>query len=105
MVDEGGDDFVERRLDLGDRFHGREAGTEDVGAADGTGGVLAALVIALMEVTEFLAAKSGRAAEDAIFFEMVAGTKGHRASEKRAKRVAFRNSLFALCSAKRPNGN
>ena len=81
MGDEGGDDLVERRLDLGDRFHRREAGTEDVGAADGTGGVLAALVIALMEVTEFLAAKCGRAAEDAIFFEMVAGTKGHKASK------------------------
>jgi hypothetical protein len=79
---ESGEDLVERRLDLGDRFHRREAGTEDVGAADGSGGVLTALVIAVMEVTEFLAAQSGRATEDAIFFEMVASTKGHRVSEK-----------------------
>jgi hypothetical protein len=44
-----------------------------------------------VEVTEALVAKSGRAAEDAIFKEMVASTVRHKASEKRAKLVAISN--------------
>ena len=73
------ENFAERHLDIGARFHGREAGAKDVGAANHAGGVLGALVIALMEVTELFSAKCGRAAGDAIFFQMVAGTVGHRA--------------------------
>jgi hypothetical protein len=81
MGDDCGDDLVERRLDIFERFHGREAGAEDVGAADDAGGVLGAFVIALMEVTELFSAKCGRAAKDAIFFQMVTGTAGHKTSK------------------------
>jgi hypothetical protein len=52
-----------------------------VGAADDSGGILAAFVIALVVVTEFLAAKGRGAARDAIYFAMVASTKEHRASK------------------------
>ena len=81
MGGECGDDLVERRLDIGERFHGREAGAEDIGAADDSGGILAAFVIALMEVTELFSAKCGRTAKDAIFFQMVTGTVGHKTSK------------------------
>ena len=81
MGDECGDDLVECRLDIGERFHGREAGAKDVGAADDAGGVLGAFVIALVEVTELFSAKCGRAAKDAIFFQMVTGTVGHKTSK------------------------
>ena len=59
MVGEGGEYLVERNLNVGERFHAWEPGAEDVGAADDSGGVMAAFVIALMEVTELLAAKCG----------------------------------------------
>ena len=81
MGGEGSPDFGERRLNLGERFHGREAGAEDVGAADDAGGVLGALVIALVELTELFSAKCGRTAKDAIFFQMVTGTVGHKTSK------------------------
>jgi len=81
MGGEGTENFAERQLDIGERFHGREAGAEDIGAADDSGGILAAFVIALMEVTELFSAKCGRAAKDAIFFQMVTGTVGHRTSK------------------------
>jgi len=81
MGGEGTENFAERPLDIGERFHGREAGAKDVGAADDAGGVLGALVIALVEVTEVLGAKCGRAAKDAIFFQMVTGMVGHKTSK------------------------
>jgi hypothetical protein len=81
MGGEGSPDFGERDLHVGKRVHARESGTEDVGAADYASGVLAALVIALMEVTELFSAKCGRAAKDAIFFQMVTGTVGHKTSK------------------------
>ena len=75
MVDEGGDDLVERGLDVGNRFHAREARAEDVGAANDGGGILATFVIAVVVVTEFLATKGGRAARDAIMLEIGARRK------------------------------
>ena len=54
---------------------------EGFGAAADAGELLQALVIALVEVTEVLAAKCGRAAKDAIFFQMVTGTVGHKTSK------------------------
>ena len=48
-----------RRLYVGERFHAREAGAEDVSAADGTGGILEALLIAVVEVTEFFVFEGG----------------------------------------------
>jgi hypothetical protein len=42
------------------------------------GDLLLPLVTALVEVTEYLAAKSGRIAVDTIFLEMVAGGIGHK---------------------------
>ena len=81
MGGECGDDLVERRLDIGERFHGREAGAKDVGAADHAAGVLGSFVIALMEVTELFSAKCGRAAEDAIYLPMVTGTVRHQTSK------------------------
>ena len=73
--------FVERSLDIVEGFHGREAGAGDVGAAHNACGVLAAFVIALMEVTELFTAKCGRATKNAILLEMVAGTKRHTSSK------------------------
>ena len=81
MGGESTENFAERQLDIVERLHGREAGAKDVGAADDSGGILAAFVIALMEVTELFSAKCGRAAKDAIFFQMVTGTVGHRTSK------------------------
>jgi hypothetical protein len=81
MGGEGTENFAERQLDIGERFHGREAGAKDVGAADDAGGVLGTFVIALMEVAELFSAKRGRSAKDAIFFQMVTGTKGHKTSK------------------------
>ena len=81
MGGECGDDLVERRLDIGERFHTGEARAKDIGTTDNAGGVLAAFVIALVEVTEFLAAQGGRATRDAIFFEMVTSAKGHGTSK------------------------
>ena len=81
MGGEGSPDFGERDLHVGKRVHAREAGAKDVGAADHTGGILGAFVIALMEVTELFSAKCGRAAKDAIFFQMVTGTVGHKTSK------------------------
>jgi hypothetical protein len=43
---EGIPDFGERRLDIGKSFHGREVGAENIGAADNSGGILAAFMIA-----------------------------------------------------------
>ena len=59
VVEDGVHDLVERRLDVGERFHAREAGAEDVSAADGTGGILEALLIAVVEVTEFFVFEGG----------------------------------------------
>ena len=56
-------------------------GPENVGATDDTGSVLATFVVALVEVTELLAAQGGGAAGDAILLEMVASTEGHKASK------------------------
>jgi hypothetical protein len=81
MGGEGSPDFGERDLHVGKRVHARESGAEDIGAADDAGGVLGAFVIALMEVTELFSAKCGRAAKDAIFFQMVTGTVGHKTSK------------------------
>jgi len=72
---EGAENFAERQLDIGERFHRREAGAEDIGAADDSGGILAAFVIALMEETELFSAKCGGAAKDAIYLPMVTATK------------------------------
>ena len=81
MGGEGTENFAERQLDIGERFHGREAGAEDIGAADDAGGVLAAFVVALVVVTELLAAKGGGAAGDAISLEIITGTVGHKSSK------------------------
>ena len=51
------------------------------GAADDSGGILVAFVIALVVVTELLAAKGWGAARDAISFEMVTGRVGHKTSK------------------------
>ena len=59
LVKDGIHDVVERRLYVGERFHAREAGAEDVSAADGTGGILEALLIAVVEVTEFFVFEGG----------------------------------------------
>ena len=72
---EGVNDLGERELYVVERFHARESGAKDVGAADHASGELAAFVIALVEVTEFLATKCGRAAKNAIFLKMVTDTK------------------------------
>ena len=80
MTGEGGEDLVERPLDIAKRFH-RRAGAEDVGAADDAGGVLAAFMIALVVVTEFLAAKCGRTAKHAVIFAMAASAVGHKTSK------------------------
>ena len=92
MGGEGVQDFAERQLDIVDGFHAWESGTEDVGAADDAGRILAAFVIAVVEITELLATKGGGAAGDAIFFEMVAGTV-HDASGNRA--VSFQASAIS----------
>ena len=70
-----------RRARPGYRAKFREAEVEGLGAAADAGELLQALVIALVEVTEVLAAKCGRAAKDAIFFQMVTGTVGHKTSK------------------------
>ena len=81
MGGEGTENFAERQLDIGERFHGRKAGAEDIGATDDSGGILAAFVIALVVVTELLAAKGGAAAGDAIYLPMVTSTKRHTSSK------------------------
>jgi hypothetical protein len=81
MGGEGSPDFGERDLHVGKRVHARESGAKDVGAADHAGGILGAFVIALVEVTELLAAKCGRAAKDAILLEMVASRVRHKTSK------------------------
>jgi hypothetical protein len=78
---EGFENLVQGHLHVGKRFHAREAGAKDVGAADDAGGVLGAFVIALMEVTEFFSAKCGRAAKNAICLEMVTGRYRHKTSK------------------------
>jgi len=69
--------FAERGLDVDEGFHRREAGAEDVRTADGAGCVLATFAIALVVVTEFLAAQGGRAAEGAVRLGEVANAEGH----------------------------
>ena len=76
---EGIDYLKERGLDIVQSSERRKV--EGLGAAADAGELLQALVIALVEVTEALAAKSGGAAKDAIFFQMVTGTVGHRTSK------------------------
>jgi hypothetical protein len=76
----GGDgvqDFGERRLNVGEGLHAGESGAEDVGATDDAGGEFAALATAVVVEAESLAAKGGRAARDAICFEMIASAEGH----------------------------
>lgn len=76
MVHDGVEDFGEGSLNVEEGLHARKARAEDVGSADDAAGELAALLIAMVEVTESLAAKGGRAARDSIFFEMVADAYG-----------------------------
>jgi hypothetical protein len=51
---------------------------EGFGATTDMGDLLLPLVIALVEVAEFLASKGGRAAKDAIGLAMAAGGIGHK---------------------------
>jgi hypothetical protein len=74
----GVEDFEERNLYVSQGFKGREMQEEGFGATTDTGDLLLPLVIALVEVTEFLAAKGGRAAKDAIGLAMAAGGTGHK---------------------------
>jgi|SRR5271166_2015154 len=76
---EGIDYLKERGLDIVQSSEGRKV--EGFSAAADAGELLQALVIALVEVTELLCAKCGRAAKDAIVFQMVTGTVGHKTSK------------------------
>jgi hypothetical protein len=80
MSGQGVQHFCQRQLDILEAFHAWEARTEDVSAAEDSGGILAAFVSVEVEITELLAVKGRGAAGDAIFFEMVTGTVGHMAS-------------------------
>jgi hypothetical protein len=70
-------DFAQGQLDVLQGIHAWEAGAEYVSAAEESGGILAASMIAEVVVTELFASKGRGAAGDAIFFEMVAGTERH----------------------------
>ena len=91
--DDGVHDPVERCLDIGEGFHWWEPGAENISAANDSGSILAAFVIALVEVTELFAAKGGGAAGDAILLEMAAEGNGHRASQAIA--VSFQLSAVS----------
>jgi len=80
VVGEGVDDLDQCGLHIKDSFQGWEMQAEGFSAAADAGDLLLALVIALVEITEFLAAKGGRAANDAVGFAMAAGGTGHKAS-------------------------
>jgi hypothetical protein len=77
VVKDGVHDFGERHLDVGERFHARKAGAEDVGAAEDSGDVLAALLIAVVEVAKALAVKGRRTAGGAVRLGEVADAAGH----------------------------
>jgi hypothetical protein len=91
FVDEGVHDLVERHLAIGERFHAGQAGTEDVSAADGAADRLAAFLVAVVEVTEFLAAQGGRAAGDTVRLGVVADTDGHGSLQKSNQQLAISN--------------
>jgi hypothetical protein len=82
VASEGVDDLGQRDLHIAESLHGWEMQAEGFGTTTDAGNLLLALVIALVEVTELLAAKGGRAAKDAISLAMAAGGIGHKTSKK-----------------------
>jgi len=69
-------------LHIQDGIERWEVESADFGAAAETGALLRTVLIALVEVAEFLAAKGGRTAGDAICLEIVAGGVGHECLRK-----------------------
>jgi len=83
VVGQGSDDLIQPGLHLGEGLGKRSVGSERVVATDNAFGVLLTLVIAVMIEAEFLSAKSGRTAVEAIGLAMAADGKGHGCLLKR----------------------
>jgi hypothetical protein len=84
VFSDGIHDARQRLLDLRDVSKPRKTRSKDIELAENLCGVLNALMVALMVVTEFLSTKSGGTAEGAIGHAMVTGGAGHGPSKKRA---------------------
>jgi hypothetical protein len=77
LIGHGGQNLGDGDLHVVEGLHAGEAGAEDVGAAEYSGGILASLLITMMVEAELLAMESGRAARGAVRLGEVADANGH----------------------------
>ena len=80
LVGDGIQDLGYGGLDVVEGLHAGQAGAKEVGPADESGGVLSALLVAVVEVAESLAVEGGGTAGEAIGLGEVADADGHRVS-------------------------
>ena len=95
VVCNGRHHVVESKLHFGEVFGQRGGGSEGIVAAEDAFDVALTLLFAMVEETELLTAKGGRATRDAIVLEMVASAAGHRCLQKTGY------SLFAIRRSRR----